>query len=240
MKNEKYFFGLPVETIAYSPEPEAQRVSPDTLKQWVGVDKEIRKARSLAARTIRNARKRNSQLMLNAQKRAAEERERQQIQFEQANMQCREKLLSETVSWLVEEQDMEQHLFEAAMMKAQTWAAEILQAWGGEADWQAMMHQRIKPVLSQLKNETNLTLALPTQASVEAFLASQQRSADKTQLALQTVVDPTLSEGQARLGNALVQISIDMQTELEQLVSQLRHQPMTTLPMKAVDDYEQN
>lgn len=233
MTNEKFLFGLPAEHIPYAPESTELVISSEALADYYHVNNSIYGVRNLAARSIRKIRRRQRQLGIALQDKLAKENEFRLQQMIDENEKERKRLLAETVQWLVEEQDIEHKLYLAAMQKAQQWAIEALKQWGIEADWNDALYMRVKAMLKQFEKEPNLVLALPSEELANTFAANLSKNPEYSQSVFQVVVDSKLALWQARLGNSLVSVFIDMHTELDDILSQLRSQPVSGVMMTA-------
>lgn len=224
MNKNNILFGLPIERMVYAPEPDAVVLSPDKLAQLCGVDTDIGMARQAAARNIRSARQRHRRLVIAKEQRFAVQLEEHRERLENEHTLQYRQRLSRAIQWMIEEQKLEQHLYEAAMHKAREWALEILKIWGEEANLDEGIFRRVKAMHSRLSKESDLTLTLPPGGTAE-MLISQEQSAHAE---YRIVIDDLMSPGQAKLGNTLVQVSIDMYQELDDVLMQLRNQPVYT------------
>ncbi|HEA0261582.1 TPA: hypothetical protein RU610_000609 [Salmonella enterica] len=236
VKNGQILFGFPVEHLSYAPEPTKLIISPDDLAEYYHVNNDIVRARGLAARSIRRMRRKQRQLCIAQQQKLAEENKSQLKQLIIENQNERKKLLAETVKWLVEEQDIERQLYFSAMQKARQWTIEALQLWGIEADWDSAIYMRVKTILKQFQKEPNLVLALPSQDKANAFEQNLLADCEYSQHIFQVVVDSNLESWQATLGNSLVSVLIDMHAELDDILQQLRSQPVASTVMTAEEN----
>ncbi|EAN5735485.1 hypothetical protein EJD04_22255 [Salmonella enterica] len=181
-------------------------------------------------------RRKQRQLCIAQQQKLAEENKSQLKQLIIENQNERKKLLAETVKWLVEEQDIERQLYFSAMQKARQWTIEALQLWGIEADWDRAIYMRVKTMLKQFQKEPNLVLALPSQDKANAFEQNLLADCEYSQHIFQVVVDSNLESWQATLGNSLVSVLIDMHAELDDILQQLRSQPVASTVMTAEEN----
>ncbi|HFS5793854.1 TPA: hypothetical protein ACH1J3_002896 [Citrobacter werkmanii] len=238
-KDRVTLFGLPADYLAYVPTPTTVVLSPDHVEKYYNVNFDIVSVRNMAARSIRKIRRRQRQLAITQQRKRIEENAAHMQRLVSENEIERQKLLAETVQWAVEERDIEQQLYLAAMQKAQQWAIEALHQWGIEADWDEALCARVNTMLKQFEKEPHLVLALPSEKLANTFGQRLSANADDSQCIFKIVVDSTLKSWQARLGNALVSVLIDMHEELDDILTQLRNQPVASIT-KAVEDYEQD
>lgn len=221
-------FGLSAERMAYAPEPAAVILSPEKIAQWFGVDTDIGMARQAAARNIRAARQRHRRLAMAKELRFATHLDERREQLENDHVRQRQMQINNTIRWMIDERELEQHLYDAAMQKARDWAIEILKAWGEEANFETGLLKRVKAMHSLLHKESELTLTVPP-GEVAQMLAAQQQTAPPL---YHVAIDNLMPPSQARLGNTLVQVTIDMHQELDNVLMQLRNQPVHTVSCK--------
>ncbi len=95
---------------------------------------------------------------------------------------------------------------------------------------------RVKTMLKQFQKEPNLVLALPSQDKANAFEQNLLADCEYSQHIFQVVVDSNLESWQATLGNSLVSVLIDMHAELDDILQQLRSQPVASTVMTAEEN----
>ncbi|MCK7227226.1 hypothetical protein L8P27_05085 [Enterobacter asburiae] len=214
------FFGHPVHVLATIVDPDCLLAAPDTLAGWEKTKNCVLEARNRAARSIRRSRKnarKNRQLL--AMNREAQ-LEAEAVEREREGENARKLALQNTVRWLVEETDLEKVVYQMALKKAGDWAIRALQQWQDEIDWSGLLSDRIREMQELLQGETTLVLRLAPGKFADRIMADNALN-DESGVQLQMIVDNSLSEKQAILGNHLVRVTIDLEKEFTAVMAQL-------------------
>jgi hypothetical protein len=230
--SEKTLFGHAADYLANVPEPGEIILKPEALNDYYRVNNNITRVRNSAARSIRKMRRRQRQSVIAQQEKLNAQNALTLQQLTRDNETERKKLVTETVQWMVEESDLEQQLYATAMLKAQQWTIEALQQWGIGANWDEPLYVRVKEMIRQFEKEPDLVLALPCEALAKTFSQRLADSPENNRCHVNVVVDPALTACQAKLSNSLVSVLLDMNAELDDILAQLRSQPVAnTLPV---------
>lgn len=214
------FWGHPVQMVGEIVDSGCQLADRATLTGWKDAETCVQRARRQAAQRIRHSRaaaRKNRQWEI--QKMAAHF-SAQAAASERACEEARSLALRNTVQWLVEENSLEQALYQKALKTACGWAIDALTLWESDIDWSLLLSARIGEMQATLAGEQALVLRLAPGEFAQRF---QQENARKDEHArvLRIVTDETLSVRQAILGNHLVQVTIDLENEFSNVIAQL-------------------
>ncbi|MBF0035736.1 hypothetical protein HAX39_24550 [Citrobacter freundii] len=206
------FFGHPVTLLRAPAEPGQRLLDSATITDWQEAESQILQIRNRTARRLRRGRLRLAQQRTSAVA-------LQQAQWLQEKAQLHQAVLDSTVTWLTNETQLEQHLYEQALNLACDWAVQALQLWEPDIDWQAVMAIRIRDMRHILAREPNLTIRLPPGEFAQQFQATM---ADEGSVPLRLILDESLSARQAIVGNHLAEVRVDLDAEYADIMAQIR------------------
>lgn len=220
---DERYLGHPIQTLCGIADPDARIVDSATIAVWNVAESRIQQARNQTAQRIKNGRRHARDNRLKLRKNLEERFEALQQQWQQDSERARQEALASTLRWMVDEALLEEKLYQQALSTACDWALKALQNWEDSIDWSALLAARVKDMRHKLVRERDLTVRLPRGEFAQQFLRDNQSKGDDGSVPLRVIIDDRLSERQATVGNALVQVTVDLHQEFADVMAQLGH-----------------
>lgn len=221
--SDERYLGHPIQTLCGIVEPDARIVDSATIAAWNVAENRVQQARNKAAQRIKEGRRqaRDNRLKL---KQILEARfDALQQQWQQDSERARQEALSSSLRWMVDEALLEEKLYQQALSTACDWALKALQTWEDSIDWSVLLAARVNDMQHILVRERDLTVRLPRGEFAQQFLQDNQSKVNDGSVPLRVIIDDQLSERQATIGNALVEVTVDLHQEFNDVMAQLGH-----------------